>query len=208
MKEFDELLDGVLQQEGQVEPLVGLEERVMARARLSVAPRPKRFIAWWYVAAAIPMSLVVLLLWPKNTPQRGNAVKASLEQRRVKSDAGESRSDEPGSKMASQRKVSNERSQSRTTELVAAVPAPGRRPALPKLDVFPSPSSPTEQMQALLEVAQQDPNAMMREQTEDDPKKPPTALKVEPITIASIEIEPLYPLPDRSAEKLKGDRGR
>lgn len=82
----------------------------------------------------------------------------------------------------------------------APVPAGSR--ALPKLDVFPTPGPVPEQMQPLIEIAQRTvrglvPEAMERGREEERS----VGLKMEPITIASIEIEPLYSPQETGAKK-------
>jgi hypothetical protein len=199
MSEFNELLDKVLREDGQVEPLAGLEERVIARVRLSVGQRSKRLMVWWCAAAVLPVCVVALLLWPRSVPQRKSAgANVSIEHPRVAPV-------EVVSKVVLPKRERNGQVRRKMTGVAATIPASAQSTALPKLDVFPSPSPSTEQMQALSEIAQRDPREIMPDQTEGEPeKKQPAALKVEPITIARIEIEPLYPLPDANAKKVEG----
>src|SRR5258707_5589544 len=84
MSDFDDLLDRILREDGQVEPLAGLEGRVMACVRLSAGQRPKRLMVRWCAAAVLPVCVVALLLWPRSVPQRKSAsTSVSIEQRRV-----------------------------------------------------------------------------------------------------------------------------
>jgi hypothetical protein len=53
--ELDSLIDGALAEYSKVEPLAGLEERVLARVR-----RPRRSRRWWWLA--VPVAAVVVLL--------------------------------------------------------------------------------------------------------------------------------------------------
>jgi hypothetical protein len=195
--DFDDLLDRVLCEDGQIEPLAGLEGRVMARVRLSVRQRPKRLIAWGCVAAVLPVCVVALLLWPRSVSEPKSAASLS-EQRRVAPV-------EVGSKVVLPKQERNGQVRRNMTEVAATTPASAQSRALPKLDVFPSPSPSTEQMQALIEIAQRNAKEIVPEETErGSADEKPAALKVEPITIARIEIAPLYPLPDANAKQVEG----
>jgi hypothetical protein len=66
---------------------------------------------------------------------------------------------------------------------------------LPKLDVFPTPSPVSKPMQELAAVSRQSGAAAELAKTSSEPE-PPAELKVEPLTIAQIEIAPLNPLTD------------
>ncbi len=67
MRDFDELLDGVLRQDGLAEPRGGLEERVMARVRAedghrSVLGLQNRRWSWLLVPAAACLG-IVMAIW-------------------------------------------------------------------------------------------------------------------------------------------------
>jgi hypothetical protein len=71
---------------------------------------------------------------------------------------------------------------------------------LPKLDVFPTPTQVPESVRELAELSrrQGEISGMTESRLQG---KPPTELKVEPITIATIVIEPVFPLPDDAGKK-------
>lgn len=75
MNDFDELLDGVLREDVSAQPRAGLEGRVMARVRADGQRRPvERFVIWGAIAAALPVCVVALLVWPKSVPPKQRVV--------------------------------------------------------------------------------------------------------------------------------------
>ncbi|NYF78358.1 hypothetical protein [Granulicella arctica] len=50
--DFEELLDGVLREDVWVEPLVGMNERVMARISAETGRSSRRWVAWAAIAAS------------------------------------------------------------------------------------------------------------------------------------------------------------
>ncbi|HZY63605.1 MAG TPA: hypothetical protein VFE38_13880 [Edaphobacter sp.] len=67
MKNFDELLDEVLREDGKVMPRPGLETRVMARLRADERPAWRGWMSGAMVAAACVMAAVVWIA-PRNGP--------------------------------------------------------------------------------------------------------------------------------------------
>jgi hypothetical protein len=198
MKDFDELLDGVLREDAAPEPRAGLEGRVMARVRADGQKRPVwKFVTWGAVAAALPVCIVALLVWPKDVPPRQQHVKevpvisASVLPERVVVEPGRDQR-----RMVIQSRISVRR------ESKGAV---GEAQSLPKLDVFPTLSVAAEPVRKLAEVSRRYPKTMLLGLAGSFAEsKPPEELKIEPIEIARIEIAPLYPVKDTGAKEEQG----
>ena len=136
---LDQLLDGALARYGDVEPLAGLEERVLGRLS---QPEPQRRNWWvWVAASAALATLVLVILW--STRPRAAAP--------------------PLVKHAAPAPVSHPPEHSLVATTPQAVPPRHVRPRTapvqvaksnePRLATFPAPSEPTEQERLLLRYA-------------------------------------------------------
>ncbi len=191
--EFDALLDGVLREEGRVEPLHGLESRVLAR----VQSRGRRTwsVSVWSTAAA-GMCLLAVVVWIREVqPAHGTSVARSAH----------------GELMPRAGAASTEKSGGTTLVVPAGVELPRKRvgrvqrvagsavsPAgpLPKLEVFPTAVADAGAgMEAMLRLAELSRRGgseavlgLVAGATEHNAIE---AIRVRPIAIASIEIAPL-----------------
>ena len=205
---FDELLDKVLREESAVEPLAGLEERVMARVGEASVPVARRwmFAAWaggLGVAAAV-IALVVLLPERHQVRPVHHAGLAAGVVGEVPSGAKENAEEWSGSgevPSAAKAAFSNDglstRLKSRPfkanarAELRRASVALDEEARLPKLDVFPSPAPadvfPTPvvegQEAAAVSISPKAAEALLALQKE----------QAGPIQVAAIVIAPLNP---------------
>ena len=193
--EFDALLDGILREEGRVEPLRGLEARVLVRVR-SRRRRTWSMAVWSTAAAA--MCLLAVMVWIREVwPAHGTRVTTSAHGKLMP--RAEAASAGTGGKTTLAVSAGEQLPRKGAGRVLHAagrtvsVPEP-----LPKLDVFPTPiadaGSGTE-MQAMLRLAElsrrggseavsdlvagaQEHNAVEE-------------IQVRPISIARIEIAPL-----------------
>lgn len=182
MKDFDELLDGVLREDVSAEPREGLEGRVMARVQADGQRRPRwRPLAWGAIAAALPVCVVALLVWPRSVPPVQH----------VKSTPSPAVSTVSKAVLESMR---NERV--KTVQARVLVQSESARvvrvdKTLPKLNVFPSPA-PVDMFPRPVKA-----NEGEGQLAELRSKKVAEALAAlhqeqdEPIQIAAIEIAPL-----------------
>jgi hypothetical protein len=183
MKKFDELLDGVLREDATAQPRVGLEERVMARVRADGQRRPRwRFVALGTVAAALPVCVVALLVWPGSAPpvQHVESTPAPTVSTVPKKIDLEPLRNERLKTVCAKGSVRPE------SEIVARV-----NKALPKLEVFPSPA-PEDIFPQPVKANEEE-----RQLSEVTSKKVGEALAAlrqeqsEPLQIAAIKIAPL-----------------
>jgi hypothetical protein len=186
MKDFDELLKGVLREDAAAQPRPGLESRVMARVQTDGQRRPRwRFVTWGAVAAALPVCIVALLVWPRSAPpvQHVKEVSAIKEASAIS-----------GSAVPKRVAVKLQRNQpQRVAQARISVRRESRHEveSLPKLDVFPTPA----EVDMFPKVVQA--NGGDRQLVALTSKKVADALAAlqheqnEPIRIAAIEIAPL-----------------
>jgi len=149
--EFDSLLDAALESYAKLEPPPGMEERIVARIRAS---RERASFGWWrWAAVAIPAlaGLVAVFTYRAAPP---------LDPPRVAWTAP------PAPVLAP-----------RVTKRVQRA----RRAALPRLEVFPTPSPLTSEERALLVLVAQSPELARELLTPTEPK-PIEPINVEPIS--------------------------
>jgi hypothetical protein len=183
---FDKLLNEVLHQDTQVEPLSGIEQRILARLEREPARRSAwRWIAWGAPAAALATCLVALAVWPhRNIPQQTQQLATSAPQN------SPTQAPWPTPNIVRQTEIGRPPAQAR----IAKTETP-QKENLPKLDVFPTPSPIAEPVRVLAAITL--PQGVATDLAESPAEQtPPAELRVEPITIAQIEIAPLFPLPD------------
>ncbi len=181
MKNFDELLDGVLREDASAEPRAGLEGRVMARVRAGGQRRSVwRFAAWGAVAAALPVCLIALLIWTRSAPPvqltksvHVDAVSVLPRNLPVEAIQTQKQRSAPAKPSVRQKRMIAARASE----------------SLPKLDVFPTPSVAAEPVRELAEIARRRKIVMGLAESSLVPTD--TELKIAPITIAKIEIKPL-----------------
>lgn len=194
--DFERLLNGVLREDAQVEPLTGLEERVMARVRIE----PQRRSAWWMMAlGAASVGLAMYFGTISFGPQRRTSprLETAIHERVSPPAPGLSVSSPAANDMKPA-----QRPQTRPPKVLARMSArqeiaetTEEARELPKLDVFPTPSPVPKPLQELAAVSRQSGPAAGLAETSSEPE-PPAELKIEPLTIARIEIAPLNPLTD------------
>ncbi len=199
---FEELLDVVLRKDAEVEPFAGLEERVMKRM---LVPSPRhsiwRSIAWALTVTA-PVCLVSVILL---TQQRFSSKHAPSMAQIASSHPPQNAAAE---KVTKKLLPVSPISPARQTMMAALKPlhakplSKGPEP-LPRLDVFPAPAQLPEPVRELAELCRHRGVDVSDLTDLDFQGKPPAELKVEPITIATIEIKPLFPLPDRAKKQVK-----
>lgn len=133
MKDFDELLDGVLREDAAPEPRTGLEARVLARVRAAGQQRPRwRFVTWGAVAAALPVCIVALLVWPRSAPPVQPAKEASMISGPTLPERPAARSQQNQPAKAAKAEISVRPHSARIAY---------QTESLPKLEVFPAPAA-------------------------------------------------------------------
>ena len=225
MKNFDELLDGVLREDTAAQPRAGLEGRVMARVRaeerLSRGSVSRYLNSWrsWRVVPTAACLGIVAVVWyvagggvpqPAGIVLRQTAPALSSHPAQKPESAGDPHGAEGDSKSGlggSGRAWRDAHLSDDKTVAKMGHPASITRETtpLPKLGVFPTPSVVAEPVRELAEVSRQHPGGIVPEVAEDAvERKPPAPLKIEPIEIAKIEIAPLYPVKDTQAKEVQG----
>lgn len=182
MKNFDELLDEVLREDSSIQPRLGLEARIVARVRTGGQRRSVwKFVAWG-AAAALPVCVVALLVWPRSVPpvQRSESVPAA-----VVSTVSKKADLEPLS--AERLKTARVKASVRPENAVVAnVDKP-----LPKLDVFPSPA-PEDMFPRPVKTNEGEQQlAVLRSKKVGEALAALHQEQNDPIQIAAIEIVPL-----------------
>jgi hypothetical protein len=183
VKNFDDLLDGVLSEDATAQPRAGLEGRVMARLQ---GERQRRsvwsFVTWGLVAAALPVCFVVLLVWPKNMPpvQHVKEVPAISGSAVPKQVAMEPERNQP--RTVARTRISVRRESKRVVDEAESLPKLDVFPTPAEVDMFPQPVKANEGRRQLAELKSKKVGealtALQQEQSE-------------PIRIAAIEIAPL-----------------
>jgi len=163
---LDRLIDGALAGYSDAEPLAGLEERVLNRARVTQARR-RRLVGWGLGLAVAASVVVVVVIWTEPRPIAKKAPMDAIA--------------ELGPQIAPREAPVTPR----RVEKVSRVKRLVRQKPLPKLEQFPAPSPLTAEERALVAFVQRDPNEAERifsdlQKRTDDP-----------IEIQPIQIEPL-----------------
>ena len=186
---FDELLDGILQEDGQAEPIAGLEGRILTR----LASMPERRFSWrfvaWGLGAAIPACLALAFALSHHSKPPVELPMLAQHQ------------SEPSPQVAvdsAKPAVISARRDTKRAPVPVAVPATEQAEELPKLDVFPTPRAPEEPLREPVTIAQDNhtPAPPL-----DQAGKAIVKVVVEPITIAAIEIAPIFPPPEPAKPK-------
>ena len=199
---FEELLDAVLRKDAQVEPLTGLEERVMKRM---IVP-PQRRSIWrsvaWGLTVATPVCLVAVMLLTQHRvpPQHADSTAQIASGHPPQNAAAEKiiRKPMPVPPISPTRQTMIATLKPLHAKPLARGPEP-----LPKLDVFPAPAQVPEPVRELAELSHRRGVDVSGLTNLDFQGKPPAELKIEPITIATIEIKPLFPLPDSAKKQVE-----
>lgn len=176
MKDFDELLDGVLQEDAAAQPRAGLEGRVMARIGTR-RPGRNRFALWAGSLGCAAIAVVVIVISPRTKPASMPAP-ANMAARAIEGYAGLSNSDSRMNLHASPQ-VERPRRTHR------------QKAALLKRDVLPSPG-PVGEFPAPVGV--DDARTAARELSSAKAARALLDLRTEqakPVRVAEIQIAPL-----------------
>lgn len=195
---FDELLDGVLREDGRVEPPVGMERRVLARVREASPARRVGWRVWWGLAGAVAAGLVVLGIWMPGGARKVEVRRASVGVE-VKTEVSPH---EEMSEVASSESARVVRARVGRAGLRKVNVSSEAKEELPKLDVFPSPVPLSAEERALVEFGRQHPEEAKKLMAVEKADKADVAikpLKTEPVQIAALVIEPID-------TELKGDK--
>ena len=183
MTDFDELLEGVLQEVSNVAPLDGFETRVMHRVRASGETR-RRWKQGFAAALVVSMAALVLVLWPRHSTVLRPASPVISAQ--VTSSGAPTPAQVPTQLNAVTFAV-----RPRGSERRRVGPAEND---LPKLAVFPSPVRVSPEVAMLMEYTHRHP-----EEGEALLERPPAGetaikpIKIEPVRIPEIETASLTP---------------
>ncbi len=191
-RKFDELLDGILQEDAYAEPIAGLEDRILTR----MASPPERRFSWrfmmWGVGAAIPVCLALAFALNHHPAPRLDPPMMAHHQTAPAPPT-------PIEPAAPRTKSTLAPHNAKPLPVAdAAAPTTEQAEALPKLDVFPTPTEAEEPVRALAALAavRQAPPLPAGQ-----PDKLPAKIVVEPITIAAIEVKPLFPIVQEPKKK-------
>jgi hypothetical protein len=162
-KELERILEECISSYADGEPLAGLEERIMARVRMTESPR--RGVAGLWAALAVGLALLV---------------GASVSRRMGSGDV------RPVRVVAETKTATVEKTTTQSDVLKVAVPRHhGSRVAgLPKRPVFPTPSPLTTEERRLLAMVRQDPDGTAQA---FDSLRRNEALEIAPLVIPPLE---------------------
>jgi hypothetical protein len=163
--DLDRLIDGALSDYSSAEPLAGLEERVLNRVRAAEAARRRRWL-WALAAPALAAILIAILARPQPAP----VARVAPPPARVETAAP---SLPPLTPPAVVRQVA-----SRPAAKIQRPPSPR---ALPKKDLFPTPSPLTSEERLLMAMAESHPHELLIRPVEE--------IEIKPIQIAPLRID-------------------
>jgi hypothetical protein len=174
-KGLEELLDSALVQYGAAEPLHGLEERVLGRLRAGEKRRPGWF--WTTIAAAVAVLLVMAaLLGTQLKPHPAPPTGAAQEVVRPVSPANASQPLSAGRPM----------NVTKPLPRPIAPPEVASATALPKREVFPTPTPPSEQERLLAKYLRVTPRAELEARIE----RRPLEFHEDPLSIPEASASP------------------
>ena len=168
--ELDRMIDGALASYSGVEPLAGLEERVLNRVRVAETERPRLRLWRWILAGSVLAALLVVAIVLRT--QRNPAPKTN-EIARVEAHVP----------LAPAPAREAPRVAPTRLRMIAKAPQPER---LPKLEQFPAPAPLTAEERALVAFVGRDPK--QAQQVFSDLQKHSN----EPIEVGAIQIPPLH----------------
>jgi hypothetical protein len=197
---FEDLLAAVLREDAQVEPLSGLEERVIRRVIVHRSTRLWKSVRWGLLATS-PICLMIAILVSHSTNQ-AKRPELSASNPAIRAQPATRAQGERGKRLVAP-------SISLVHEKAKHVPGPNvlensieKGKSLPKLDVFPTPTQVLEPVRELADLSFQPGVQISGLNTSIQQGQPPRELLVEPITIAAIEIKPLFPSPNKGKDNI------
>jgi hypothetical protein len=141
MKEFDELLDGVLQEDGRVEPQPGLERRIQVRVQAEMT-RVSGWSRWWRFGLVPLVTCVVVVITVHHRSGHETVpapVVASASKIAASDDAGSAKSAEQLSNASLSYRTNRTKEEAlRVHHQTAAVEESVREIRLPKMETFPA----------------------------------------------------------------------
>jgi hypothetical protein len=161
--DLDRLIDGALSGYSNVEPLAGLEDRVLNRVRADASRRRRRIWILGVLAAPALVALVLAIPW-RRTPAPMAVTPPPRAEVQAAAPAIVAPLPAPVPKVA---------------RLHKAERTPARR-VLPKRDVFPTPTPLTREERLLLQLAASCPDALVM--------RPMEQIEIKPIEIAPLNI--------------------
>ncbi len=182
--EFDRILDDALSEYREAEPLAGVEERVLARVRLASERRRKLWWRWGAVAATAALAAIAWLGLQRNPQQNAVSPPVTAEKKTPPAtptkvaptqQANSATAETPH--LAGRRHLpAHKIAVPQNAQLAGRTPTPER-------EQFPTPKPLSSDERALLELAQNNPEALqwLTNAKQDD----------KPIDIAPIKIKPL-----------------
>jgi hypothetical protein len=175
-RELDQLIDAALPGYSSAEPRPGLEDRTVARA-FAEPPHQRRLNWAWTLAIPVLVCLLTFLVLPGRRTVPHNAAPSVEYTYTGTKTPSASNSRINATPPASSLPPKTLRFRSVT------VSQPATRQALPKQDIFPSPSPLTAEEQTIV--------AYNRIQLRATKTTPAGELEINPIRIADLQIEPL-----------------
>ncbi len=183
-EERDEL-DQVLNQALSVysaEPLLGIEARILRRARTEGRAAHGTGLASFSWSRAVGVAVTVALIAAGVFLSRNGVVEKAANPNQPAAERPVTGAEAPGATRENR-------------EVEGTIRVRARRSALPKLDVFPTPSPLTPEELALVKMAKAVPSGAKAR-----PEKAST-VQVEPIQIQALEIKPLLMDGDEEGDK-------
>jgi hypothetical protein len=182
MREFDDLLNEVLQEDAKAEPRVGMERRILTNV-MAQGTRSLRWQRWlWVAGASLAACLVVVIaIQLRQRESHGGSVlppqAASIQLAPAGTNLGAEASGISPAKDASAR-PRGRRVMSVRAEAVSRADVQDRSERLPKLDTFPA-------------VTQRSEPLMMSSPKVAEAVQELKAKQEQPLVVAAIEIKPL-----------------
>lgn len=200
--DFDDLLEGILEKDARVEPLVGLDERVIKRIMVPRLSRSWKPLRWSLLAASsICLLIAIGISHPVVSPKRPSlSAKSPTNQGKnpiSEKVASENRTLAFSAPRARQHANTNHLSELHQPERGAEMAG-----VLPKLDVFPTPTQLSEPIHELAVLSFQQGVQISGLDTSLQQAQSIADLAVEPIKIAAIEIPPLVPPSDMGKDNV------